>query len=418
MGQPGHLPGAYPVQGHGDGAHVVLGEHQGEEPGELVQLHGGVPQDLGALLQAAAQDVPQLGVLLRQGGLAPAVQLRRPLRQPLRHPRRLQEAVKGDRLPPSSPVRVFAQGLQGGGHLLPQGVEPGEQGGVLLGEGAAVALGVVGPVPLGRPGAPLQVPLEHVVLQQIHVLRRQGGEAGFQVAEHIVVAVAPGGGLQGGGDQGQDGLLENVAHAAEEHGDAVPGEHRLDQGAVALHASGAHGDVPEAIALLPHQAEDLRGRPLHLGVGGIGGEQGEGVPLPRPGGGRGGKELPLQVGQGGLLGPGLAGAHHDFLGNAPLLGQPEQLPGGAAGRGEDPRAPFVLLQVVAGQGHGDGAGLGQQGPDHLPLLGGEVGEAVQIEVLPRRPVLPGEHLRQPGQPVPGVGPLPGGEGLIGAVDQG
>ncbi len=55
--------------------------------------------------------------------------------------------------------------------------------------------------------------------------------------------------------------------------------------------------------------------------------------------------------------------------------------------------------------------------EHLPLLGREVGEAVQVEVPARRPVLPGERLGQPGQPVPGVGPLAGGQGLVGAVDE-
>ena len=93
VGQPGHLPGVYPVQGNGDGAHVVLGEHQSKEPGKFLQLHGGVPQNLGALLQTAAQDVPQLGVLLRQSGLVPLPQLHGPLRQPLGHPDGLQKAV-------------------------------------------------------------------------------------------------------------------------------------------------------------------------------------------------------------------------------------------------------------------------------------------------------------------------------------
>ena len=59
----------------------------------------------------------------------------------------------------------------------------------------------------------------------------------------------------GGGDEGQNGLLQNVAHPAEEHGHAVPGENGLDEGAAALQAAGAHGNVPEAVALLPHQAQ-------------------------------------------------------------------------------------------------------------------------------------------------------------------
>ena len=417
VGQAGHVAHIHPVQGHGDGAHVVLGEHQGKELGELVQLHGGVPQNLGALLQAAAEDLPELGILLRQRGLPPAVQLLGALGQPLRHPRRLQKGVEGGRLPPARLVRVLPQALQGLGYLTPQRVEPGQQGPVPLGEGQAVPSGVVRPVPRPRPGAPLQAPLEHVVLQQIHVLRRQAGEPGFQIAEHVVIAVAPRRGLQGGGDEGQNGLLQNVAHPAEEHGHPVPGEDGLDEGAAALQAAGAHGNVPEAVALLPHQAQNLRRRPLHLGVGAVGLQHGELLRLARPGVGPGGEELALQVGQGRRLGSGPAGTHLNFPGNAPLLGQPEELAGGAAGGGENPRAPLVLLQLVAGEGHGDGIGLPQQGGEHRPLLGGEVGEGVQVEVLPRRPVLPGERLRQPGQPVPGVGPLAGGHGLVGAVDE-
>ena len=170
VGQPGHLPGVHPVQGHGNGPHVVLGEHQGEQLGKLLQLHGGIPQDLSALLQAPAQDLPQLGVLLRQGGLIPLPQLLRPPGQLLRHLHGLQEAVEGHGLALSCLVRLLPQLLQRGGHLPPQGVEPGQQGGVLLGKLAAVALGVVGPVLFGGPGAPLQPPGQDVVLQQVHVL--------------------------------------------------------------------------------------------------------------------------------------------------------------------------------------------------------------------------------------------------------
>ena len=46
----GRLTGGDPVQGHGNGAHVVLGQRQLEELGELGQLHGCLVQQLGTLL--------------------------------------------------------------------------------------------------------------------------------------------------------------------------------------------------------------------------------------------------------------------------------------------------------------------------------------------------------------------------------
>ena len=51
VGHPGGVPHRHRVQGHRDGPHVVLTEHQGEQPGELLQLQLGVPQQQGALLQ-------------------------------------------------------------------------------------------------------------------------------------------------------------------------------------------------------------------------------------------------------------------------------------------------------------------------------------------------------------------------------
>ena len=175
----GGLPRRHPVQGDGDGPHIILGQHQPEQSGKLVQLHGGILQLGGALLQAAAQDGPQLPVLLRQGGLVPAAQLLHPLLQALGQADLLQKTVKGNGLSPSGVVGVFPQKLQRLGHLAAGPVQPLHQCLVLLRPVRPVASGVHSPVLLLGPAAPPQVPLDHIVLQQVLVLLAQVGEAGL-----------------------------------------------------------------------------------------------------------------------------------------------------------------------------------------------------------------------------------------------
>ena len=178
-GLTGGLPRRYPVQGDGDGTHVVLGQHQPEQQGKFLQLHGGVPQQQGALLQTAAEDVPQLPVLLRQGGPLPLNQQVHPLLQPVGQADVLQKGVKGNRLPPSRPVLILPQPLQRGGHPPPDAVHQGQQGPVLLGPLHPVALGVPGPVLALGPAAAPDVPLQDVVLQQVNLLLGQAGETGL-----------------------------------------------------------------------------------------------------------------------------------------------------------------------------------------------------------------------------------------------
>ena len=73
--------------------------------------------------------------------------------------------------------------------------------------------------------------------------------------------------------------------------------------------------------------------------------------------------------------------------------------------------------MVAGEGHSKAVCLAQQVAQHLPLLGGEVGEAVQPQVHPLGPGVLLQLFRRPGQPVPGVQGRPGCHGLIGPADQ-
>ena len=105
------------------------------------------------------------------------------------------------------------------------------------------------------------------------------------------------------------------------------------------------------------------------------------------------------------------------LGRRPApAGQRQELPGRAPGGGEYVLIPPV--QPVAGEGHRHGARLLHQLLQHAPLLGGEVGEAVQVDVPPLRPAALRQRRRQPGEPVPGIGPLPEGQRLIGPADKG
>ena len=106
-----------------------------------------------------------------------------------------------------------------------------------------------------------------------------------------------------------------------------------------------------------------------------------------------------------------------FTGNAPLLSQPHQHGSGAPGRRKDAGPPLVLLQAVAGEGDGDLVGLGHELGKHLPLLGGEIGEAVQPQVHVLGPGAGREFLRRAGQPVPWVQGSAGSEGLVGPTDE-
>ena len=54
------------IQRDGDGAHAVLGQDLTEQPGEGLQVHGLVAQDLHKLVQHTAEDIPKLGGLLRR----------------------------------------------------------------------------------------------------------------------------------------------------------------------------------------------------------------------------------------------------------------------------------------------------------------------------------------------------------------
>ena len=99
-----------------------------------------------------------------------------------------------------------------------------------------------------------------------------------------------------------------------------------------------------------------------------------------------------------------------------LLCQPQQEGGGPPSGGEDAGLPLPV-QGSTGEGHGDAAGLRQKLPQHQPLLGRKVGKAVHIHVHAAGVSSLFQPLRQPGEPVPGVGGGPGGQGVVGPEDE-
>ena len=170
VGHAGGLAHRDPVQGHGDGSHVVLTEHQGEEAGKLLHLQLGIPQQQGALLQAPHHNVPQLTVLGSGVQVAPALQAGRPLLQAFWQVDVLQQLIEGLGSPGPGLVGTLAHPLQRSNHLAAQSVQALHQGGVLLREGEAVSLGVHVPGLFPGPQAPLDVPGEDVVLQGVPLL--------------------------------------------------------------------------------------------------------------------------------------------------------------------------------------------------------------------------------------------------------
>ena len=129
------------------------------------------------------------------------------------------------------------------------------------------------------------------------------------------------------------------------------------------------------------------------------------------------EQLPLHLFEGRNSERAVARKDFYFTGNAPLLSQPYQHSSSTPGRRKDAGPPLVLLHVVAGEGDGDLVGLGHKLGKHLPLLGSEVGEAVQPQVHILGPRANGQLLRRAGQPVPGVQGGAGSEHLIGPADQ-
>ena len=232
----------------------------------------------------------------------------------------------------------------------------------------------------------------------------------FEIAKYFLIGVAARGGGQGGGHQGQHRLLEHIGHGGQKYRHAVLAEHAVHQALVGGEVPGAHRDVPEAVSLLPGQAEDLRRRLLHLPPG-IRGGQADHAALSRPALGGLGEQLLLQMDQAvrALQRPqdGMALHRHPLP-----LGQPGQIGRRPAGWIKDIR----WVARVAGQGRRHW-GLGHELPQHRSLLGGKVSKTPHPDLLSLGPAGIPEGLGQPVQTAAGIGPSLGGQGLIGGVNE-
>ena len=327
-------------------------------------------------------------------------------------PQLLQKAVKGiDFLPRRlSGFQTVPKPLQGLPHPAAQIVDRIQPGLAPLVPGGAVAVGVVGPVHVPQPHPAVDLPLEDIVFQQVALLGRQSRQARFQPAEHILVLKAVLQGREHPGHQTPHRLFQHVAAAAEVHGDAVPGEHRLDDALVIPHGGGGHGDVPVAALPRRREAPDVRRCLLHLREGGVRLPDADGAAQVSPVRGQGPEKIPLQVAQGRVI---PAGERDRLPGPPGPLGQAHQLLFGAQGGLEHLLAAVRLPQ----QGHSDAPGLPQQDLQHPPLLGGEVGEAVQVDILPHGVGGRLQVVAEFAHPVPGVQARPQEPGLVGGVQQ-
>ena len=96
----GDLADLHLVQGGRNGTHAVLGQHQPQQPRELLTRQLRVPQDLHKLVQHPAEYLPQLHIFLRQLGLVLCQQLPGGFLQGLGYTGLLQKCVQALRLVP------------------------------------------------------------------------------------------------------------------------------------------------------------------------------------------------------------------------------------------------------------------------------------------------------------------------------
>ena len=187
----GQLREGHLIQRRRDGAHAVLAHHQLQQAHKFLPAHRAIPQDLHKLIHDAAQQLPNLPVFVCQLQLSPLPEPVRFVLQLLGKSDLLQEGIEGRHFASggfrvAQPLRQMGEGAA---HLGADGIQllqPRPLGG---GPVLAIAVGIAVPVLLLEPLAAVEVPLDGVVLQQVALGMGDAGQAGLQVAEHVLVLV-------------------------------------------------------------------------------------------------------------------------------------------------------------------------------------------------------------------------------------
>ena len=412
---PVKVAGRDPVQGDRDQPDVVLGEHAGKEPAEIVPLHRRRAQNRGALLQGAHDQIPELAVLRGELRLSGGLQGFRPRRQLLRQTPVGQQRAESSGLPLGRMGQGGALGKaqERFGKAAAQGVDLSQ---ALLGalvKDRAITVGMLPPVARALPGPAAQLPFIDVVDELVALLRVQTREPGAQGADHIVHLPGPLQDLIGLGDERRQRLGQQRAAAGGEEGHPVVAEHALQRAAIVLEAAHGHGDLPPAAALFPHQAQDLRRRGLALGAAALRQHQlHRGLPA-LPAGGAVAEHLLREPVESRVLVPlRLQIAHVRLEPQLSRLGH--QAPRRDAGEGEK---LVVAVQIVHREADREIHTFAQQSLQHGLLLMGKVDKAVHIDAACLIQIALRDLLGQHAQTVRRVGPTVGHHRVVGRADQ-
>ena len=402
------VAGGHPVQGHGYGAHVVLGQHQRIEPAEGRPVHLRFAQHGRRLLQSRHRQLPQLAVLGGQRRSSVRSQLLRPRRKAPGKAHILQVFRQRPGLPGGgdSLGGCLRQRLQRPGRPAAQIVYPSESLAGLVRIFIAPAARVLPPWPRAGPRAAPQVPHQHIVFQLVGLLGAQTRKAGAKVGENVTGLPAAGDYFVGSRDKGGQRPGHHVAFSCEIQRHAVVGEHALQRRTVVLEAPDGHGDVPPAAARFPGKPDALRGGQFALRRDAGGAVKGHG-PAPVHAGGGIGKHVVFKKFQRLFfaLGP-LEGAVPDFF--SQFAGRPLQRAHGGPGH-----SVHLAVSVAAGEAHGDFCAFFQKLRDHPALLGREISEAVDVYICFRAEIAFRYGFGQPGEPVGRVGAAVGHHGVVG-----
>ena len=363
----------YLVQRSGYSGHGILAQRQPQQPRKLIAVHLRVTQKRHELIQHITEYPPQLGILLCRLHLPLLQQFFLPLFQHGRCTGVLRKFVKRFSFTAYRFIGFYpiTQGKKQFSDFSSDRVYLGQLFPAIVGHLSAVSIWVCRPVGVPQPHIAPNFPTDHIVFQKIAFRRRQCRHAGLQAAKHILILKAACHCVDGGQQQRQDRLLQNVAPAADIGGNIVPAEHGLQQRAIYLHIPRRHGHLTPANAILCQRSQ-LRRHILHLGIGGVGLIQGDGRRAARPRFFRA-EEVSLQVRKRCVA---VTDKVFYFTTTTGVLRQSAQA--------------FPLLYavveelrvtVIAQQSHCNSVGLFQRGGNDILLRSVEIGKPINVDIF-------------------------------------